>query len=197
MAPDRGQLVALGLGNGNYWFTFFSDSVTVLFLLIWESAVLRTNLLLIIIGFAAGLFAWSLLEYCFHRWVYHKGRTPAHAGHKIHHQSPETLIAMPWFVVTALFGGAWYLFALILHLRVAISVEAGLLSGFVFYGVFHHLLHHFNFRNPRYRKLRAHHLIHHHTPNVNFGVTSRFWDHAFRTMHKKTSSAARQISNKL
>jgi sterol desaturase/sphingolipid hydroxylase (fatty acid hydroxylase superfamily) len=183
--PKESHLVGLGLGKANYWFTFVADSGTVVFLLFWDRAVLRTSVVLMVAGFAVGLFSWSLLEYWFHRLVYHKGRTPAHAGHKIHHQNPKAPIAMPWFVVTGLFGSVWFVFGYLHQAHFVLSFEGGLLSGFVIYGAVHHVLHHFNFKSLRFRRLRAHHFVHHRTPNVNFGVTSRVWDHAFGTMQKQ------------
>lgn len=182
--PDEDRLVSLGIGSANYWLTFVTDPVTILFFLFWEAFILRSSPVISLFSYAAGLFAWSLVEYSFHRWIYHKGRTPAHAGHQIHHGSPETLIAMPWFVSTGLFGLFWYVFAYMLQFRFALSFAGGLLSGFVVYGAFHHLHHHFDLKSCRYRKLRAHHFIHHRFPDVNFGVTSRLWDHVFGTTYK-------------
>lgn len=181
---DEDNLVGLGIGSANYWFTFVTDPLTVFFFLFWEAFILRSSLVISLFSYAAGLFAWSLVEYSFHRCIYHKGRTPAHAGHQIHHRSPETLIAMPWFVVTGLFALVWYVFAYMLQFRFALSFAGGLLSGFVVYGAFHHLHHHSDFKSRHYRKLRAHHFIHHRFPDVNFGVTSRLWDHVFGTTYK-------------
>jgi len=183
--PKESTLVSLATGSGNYWFSFVSDPVTVVFFLLWEAIVLRTSILALSVTFGAGLLSWSLLEYTFHRWVYHKGRTPAHVGHKKHHESPEALIAMPWFIVTAFLAGVWYIVASRLHLHFILPFMAGLTAGFVFYGVFHHIHHHFHFKNRQYRKLRAHHFIHHQYPDVNFGVTSRLWDHVFGTTYRK------------
>lgn len=178
------HLVKLGLGRVNYWFTFIADPLTVIFFLVWEIFVSRVNPAFSILSFVAGGFAWTLLEYSFHRWVYHKGETPAHAGHRLHHESPRTLIAMPWFVVSGIFGIVWYVFARLLPAPYVISFAAGVLSGFIFYGLFHHVHHHFDYKSRWYRRMRAHHNIHHRLPNVNFGVTSRFWDHVFGTIYK-------------
>ncbi len=178
-------LVSLATGSGNYWFSFVSDPLTILFFLFWEAFVLRTGILSVTIVYGAGLLSWTLLEYSFHRWVYHKGHTPAHIGHKKHHESPTELISMPWFIVTAFLGSVWYIFAYRLQLHFVLSFMSGLTTGFVCYGLFHHVHHHFHFKNRRYRKLRAHHFIHHQFPNVNFGVTSRLWDHVFRTNYRR------------
>ena len=88
------HLVSLASGSVNYWFSFVSDPLTVLFFLFWETIVLRSSILLLNLTFGAGLLSWSLLEYAFHRWVYHKGQTAAHVGHKKHHETPEALIAV-------------------------------------------------------------------------------------------------------
>ncbi len=183
--PKESLLVSLATGRGNYWFSFVSDPLTVLFFLFWEAFVLRSSILVVTVSFGSGLLSWTLIEYVFHRWVYHKGRTPAHVGHKKHHEAPEALIAMPWFIVTAVFASVWYVLAYRLQLHFILGWLAGLLAGFVFYGVFHHIHHHFHFKNRQYRKLRAHHFIHHQYPDVNFGVTSRLWDHVFGTTFRK------------
>jgi len=183
--PKENHLVNLGADGANYWISFISDPVAILFFIFWEATILRSSILALTISSGAGLLSWSLLEYVFHRWVYHKGRTPAHVGHRMHHESPKMLIAMPWFIVTAFLAGVWYIFAYCLQFHLILSFMAGLTTGFVFYGAFHHIHHHFHFKNIWYRKLRAHHFIHHQFPDVNFGVTSRLWDHVFGTTYRK------------
>jgi len=188
LLPSRkNRLVSLGMGPTNYWLTFLADPLTILFLIGWEIFSRRSSPVITALAFAGGLAAWTLLEYGFHRWVYHKGQTPAHEGHKIHHDQPTTLIAMPWFVVTGLFGSIWYVFGHLLQIRFVSTFAGGLLSGFVFYGLFHHLHHHLDFQRRWCRRLRAHHIIHHKYTDVNFGVTSRFWDHVFGTTYKKAA----------
>src|SRR6266436_2823941 len=115
--PRESLLVSLATGSGNYWFSFVSDPLTVVFFLFWEAVFLRSSILTVAASFGAGLLSWSLLEYTFHRWVYHKGRTPAHVGHKKHHETPEALIAMPWFIVTAVMASVWFVFAYRLQLH--------------------------------------------------------------------------------
>jgi len=178
-------LVSLATGSGNYWFSFVSDPLTVVFFLFWEAIFLRSSILILGLCFGAGLLSFSLAEYAFHRWVYHKGRTSAHIGHKKHHEMPEALIAMPWFIVTAVMAIVWYIFAYRLQCHFILGSLAGLLAGFVFYGIFHHVHHHFHFKNRQYRRLRAHHFIHHQYPDTNFGVTSRLWDHVFGTTYRR------------
>ena len=182
-----GYLVRAATGDVNYWTSFIADSITIVFFLFWVTIVLRTGALIVIAAYGAGLLSWTLLEYSGHRWLYHQGRTPAHTGHKMHHDAPKALIAMPWFIVTALMAGTWYVFAYRWQFRSVLTFMAGLLTGFVCYGAFHHILHHFSFKNSWYRKLRSHHVVHHQMPRVNFGVTTPLWDYIFRTKHRKAT----------
>jgi sterol desaturase/sphingolipid hydroxylase (fatty acid hydroxylase superfamily) len=176
----------------SYWIGFFTDPLTVAFLLFWDVAILGSNIYLLAACFLAGLLGWTLMEYCFHRWIYHQGKTLLHAGHSMHHEDPKMLIGMPWFLTTTFLLGLWYVFTYWLEVRYVSGFVAGLLGGFVFYYCFHHIHHHFNPKNSWYRKLRAHHKIHHQMPETNFGVTMRFWDRVFRTTYKKPEEGAKK-----
>jgi sterol desaturase/sphingolipid hydroxylase (fatty acid hydroxylase superfamily) len=178
--------------KSTYWFGFFTDPLTVIFLVGWDAFAMRSGPYAIATGFLAGLTAWTLVEYCFHRWIYHRGETLAHAGHLLHHDEPEALIGMPWFLTSGVMYSLWLIFSYVLELRAAASVISGLLSGFVFYYSFHHIHHHFNPKSSWYRKLRAHHKIHHQIPAANFGVTNRFWDRVFGTTYRKTEPTAKR-----
>lgn len=184
--------------KSTYWLGFFTDPLTVIFLLSWDAAVLRSSPYAIALSFLAGLFTWTLVEYCFHRWVYHKGETLAHAGHLLHHDEPEALIGMPWIITSGLMFSLWFVFGYWLAFGSASSYVSGWLSGFFFYYTFHHIVHHqFNLKSAWYRKLRAHHKIHHQIPGTNFGVTNRFWDQVFGTIHRKPEVAVNKRANNI
>ncbi|HEY0405974.1 MAG TPA: sterol desaturase family protein [Pyrinomonadaceae bacterium] len=184
-------LSRIAQSKSTYWFGFFTDPLTVIILVGWDALVLRSNPYAIAASFLAGFATWTLVEYCFHRWIYHQGETLAHAGHLLHHDEPEALIGMPWFLTSGVMCGLWLIFSYVLELRTAASFISGLLSGFVFYYSFHHIHHHYNPKSSWYRKLRAHHKIHHQIPAANFGVTNRFWDRVFRTTYRKTETTAK------
>lgn len=187
MTGSRGEYLVLKMasGAGNYWTCFVTDPLTIGFFLFWDAVILRSDLLGLSVAAGAGLMSFSLAEYVFHRWVYHEGETPARTAHEKHHESPEALLALPWFIVSAIMGSVWLVFAYWLRIHYVAGFTAGLLTGFVFYGLLHHVHHHFHFKNRLYRKLRAHHFIHHEHPDTNFGVTSRVWDRIFGTMYRK------------
>ena len=118
----------------SYWIGFFTDPLTIIFLLIWDVAFLGSNAYLLTASFVAGLTGWTLLEYCFHRWIYHKGRTLAHAGHAMHHEDPKLLIGMPWFLNTSVYMGVWYIFTYWLEVRYVSGFSAGVLAGGIWGG---------------------------------------------------------------
>jgi sterol desaturase/sphingolipid hydroxylase (fatty acid hydroxylase superfamily) len=134
---------------------------------------------------------WGLSEYAFHRWLYHQRRGLLADGHRIHHEDPEVLIAMPWFMTTATVFGLWYLCGVVLRLPLISACVAGWLAGSVWYSLVHHSHHHWNLRQSWLRQLRAHHRIHHECPEFNFGVTMRLWDNVFGTRYRKRAHLPR------
>jgi len=178
--------------KATYWFGFICDPLTVAFLVCWDMFVLRSGFYATILSYLAGLFVWTLVEYGFHRFVYHKGETLAHAGHQMHHDEPEALIGMPWFLTAGVMYSLWFALSYWLQLPSASTFLSGLLSGFIFYYTFHHIHHHFSLKNSWYRKLRAHHKIHHQIPGVNFSVTNRFWDQVFGTTYRKSEAPVKK-----
>ena len=203
--PERKQpslttspvLDRIAANKSNYWVGFFTDPAAAIFLLLWDLVVLHTNIYFLASSYISGLISWTLLEYCFHRWIYHRGDTLAHAGHRLHHESPKALIGMPWFLTTGFLLLVWFLLGSYLQMPYVLSFLAGLTTGFFLYGVFHHVHHHFEFAKRWNRKLRVHHKIHHAFPEVNFGVTTRVWDYVFgttydRSRHKLRISRLRQ-----
>ena len=130
-----------------------------------------------------GLVGWTLIEYVLHRFVFH--RAPVIADlHHAHHIAPRAYLATPTWVSLlvlglALFAPIWRL----LTLQIAFGAITGVISGWLWYGVVHHVIHH---RRPRWlaNTLRAtsrRHFQHHHVESGNYGVTTAVWDCLFGT----------------
>jgi len=183
-------LQGIAAHKSNYWVGFVTDPMTAMFLLYWDARVLRAEPFVLMLTYVVGIVSWTLFEYVFHRWVYHRGNTLAHQGHRMHHESPKILISMPWFMTTGFLWLVWYLFGYRWHPHFVLSFISGLTTGFIFYGALHHAHHHFHMRSPWLRKLNAHHQIHHRFATVNFGVTNRFWDQLFGTAYRKRTEVA-------
>jgi sterol desaturase/sphingolipid hydroxylase (fatty acid hydroxylase superfamily) len=127
---------------------------------------------------------WTLLEYLLHRFVLH-GLRPFSALHAQHHDAPRAYLGTPTWISLAVLGGvfflpAWWGFSF----AVAAGFTCGLVIGYVWYGLVHHVVHH---RHPAVLAARLgaamlrHH--HHHNPTQlgNFGVTTSLWDNICRT----------------
>jgi sterol desaturase/sphingolipid hydroxylase (fatty acid hydroxylase superfamily) len=132
-----------------------------------------------------GFLVWSLLEYVLHRSVLHK-KTYFAPMHAQHHASPLAYIGTPpWISVFVLSGGflvpVWWW----LGFGIADGLTVGVMVGYWWYGVVHHIVHHHAHKSSSgfFTDLRAWHMRHHYSPKQgNFGVTTPLWDHVFGTV---------------
>ncbi|MCA9718499.1 MAG: sterol desaturase family protein [Myxococcales bacterium] len=132
--------------------------------------------------FLLGIGLWTFVEYLIHGVLSHRLRGFPSRAHGSHHRNPRGVFTSPrlWMPTAA---AALALFALALGLASALPLWVGLIVGFALYELFHW---HIHFRTPRTRwgrRLRAHHLAHHHVnPRAYYGVTTRLWDHVLGTL---------------
>jgi sterol desaturase/sphingolipid hydroxylase (fatty acid hydroxylase superfamily) len=131
---------------------------------------------------ALGLVVWSLLEYGIHRGVLH--RLPFFSPmHATHHGAPLALIGTPTWVSIPVWCGTLLLpLWLLCGHDVATGTTSGVMLGYWWYGIVHHVIHH-SAHNPLlsyFERRRAWHLRHHYQrASGNFGVTTSVWDHLF------------------
>jgi len=100
----RGLVQVIAAHPSNYWVGVVTDPAVALFLLAWDVLVLDTALHVALPCVAIGAVAWTIAEYAAHRWLYHARMPLWRVGHKMHHESPELLIGLPWF---AMAGPCW------------------------------------------------------------------------------------------
>ncbi|KAK2600177.1 fatty acid alpha-hydroxylase [Conoideocrella luteorostrata] len=141
-----------------------------------------------------GIFFWTFVEYCLHRFLFHLDDylpdnrvfiTLHFLLHGIHHYLPMdkyrlvmpptllVILATPfWKLAHTLFCYSWY---------AATAVYCGGIFGYICYDLTHYFLHHENL--PLwYKQLKKYHLAHHFLDyELGFGVTSKFWDQIFGT----------------
>ncbi|KAI9739164.1 MAG: fatty acid alpha-hydroxylase [Cirrosporium novae-zelandiae] len=144
---------------------------------------------------ALGLFAWTLVEYLMHRFLFHMekylpdnrvGITLHFVLHGVHHYLPmdKYRLVMPptLFLVLAT---PWYRFAhfaFSYNWYAGTAVFCGAVYGYIMYDLTHYFLHH-KALPPWYKELKKWHLEHHFADyNNGFGVTSKMWDIVFGTM---------------
>ncbi len=147
------------------------------------------------LGFAVGLFVWTLAEYVLHRFVFHfHPRTPRQERisflfHGVHHAQPmsKTRLVMPPALsipLALLFYGLFYgvVAGLLGAGRWVAPLFAGFASGYLIYDMLHYSMHHFRLKGGYLQWMRRHHMRHHaQTPELRFGVSSPLWDIVFRT----------------
>lgn len=125
---------------------------------------------------AAGVFLFSFMEYWVHRVPLHTFYY--HGVHEHHHKHPKDYSVFPFWFTPSVFLGFWIVFPS--------SVFTGLVVGYLWFLLWHHILHHFNLEKlPRWvQKYALWHLKHHHDDDCNFGITLPVWDYLFRTYRR-------------
>lgn len=128
-----------------------------------------------------GLFVWTLVEYCVHRFVYH--HTPYFASqHNLHHLKPEDLIGFPSFLSIAIIAVVSFYPLHALGSTIAGGFTSGMMVGYGVYVVVHYATHSFALKPGTWLyRARIKHMAHHYHPEGNFGVTTSMWDHVFGT----------------
>jgi len=155
----------------------------------------HTGLLQIAALYFGGLFAWTLIEYILHRYVFHIDEYfPSlkrfhYIVHGVHHEHPKDherlfMPPVPGTLIAFIMFCFWYLF----FGFDAFGFMAGVSNGYLCYSYIHYTVH----TKPSSRifhKQWSHHAKHHYKyPDKAFGVSSPLWDIVFRTMPPKGSS---------
>jgi sterol desaturase/sphingolipid hydroxylase (fatty acid hydroxylase superfamily) len=143
--------------------------------------------------FPVGVFAWTLLEYGLHRFVFHidfefrnqKTAEFINGSHLNHHaapRDPDKLLVKPGYGLTV--SSILFAFAYLLSgsLFTASGIMAGIWAGFLYYEAVHYRVHLTTAPSGFIAQQRRAHFYHHFTNKEKcFGVTSPLWDHVFRT----------------
>ena len=133
-----------------------------------------------------GFACWTLVEYLLHRYVLHHVKW-VKVQHEVHHRDQLALVGTPTWFSLLVFLALVTLPALLLGtIEVSASFTGGMMLGYLWYVTAHYGMHHWRIESSGYLgRLRRRHALHHHFDDLgNFGVTSGFWDHIFRTSLK-------------
>jgi sterol desaturase/sphingolipid hydroxylase (fatty acid hydroxylase superfamily) len=138
----------------------------------------------------AGVFIWTLSEYCLHRFLFHfpasnkASRWLVFLFHGNHHEDPKdkTRLVMPPTGAIPIMAVLYLLFGLFIPQPWIQPFCAGFIVGYLIYDYIHYSTHHFPMRNPVARFLKHYHLKHHHSgEGGRYGVSSPLWDWVFRS----------------
>jgi len=178
-------------GKIGYYADFIIYGMLVVALVAFALRGTRSDQLTWVAAAIAGAVSWTLVEYLLHRFVLH--RMPLIADlHRAHHAAPRAYVSTPTWASLLVLAGVFFVpMWSLLSLTVACGAISGLITGWLWYGVVHHVIH---YRRPRrlaiaLRVASQRHLLHH-SPHLsgNFGVTTALWDYLFGT---QISSGAR------
>lgn len=144
--------------------------------------------------FAFGLLIWTLTEYILHKHVFHFvpksawGQRLHFIFHGVHHDYPmdRLRLVMPPSASLLIAAFFYFLFSLFFEPIHLYAFFGGFLLGYLIYDMTHYAIHHFNWKNPWFAKVKKHHMLHHyHDPSKGFGVSSSLWDFIFRSNFKE------------
>lgn len=140
-----------------------------------------------------GIYLWTLLEYCIHRFVFHvEALLPDNRislmlhflMHGIHHYLPMDRMRLVMPPALSVFLGSLILlfFRIFLPLDLIFPLACGVIPGYVGYDLIHYFLHHGRPFIEHLREMKTYHLDHHYKEaNLGFGITSKIWDKVFGT----------------
>jgi sterol desaturase/sphingolipid hydroxylase (fatty acid hydroxylase superfamily) len=178
----------------NYWTELVLDTALGAWLLVVGWRHLDGGPWLAAGAIALGLFAFSFIEYFFHRWMFHT-RIPLFAqGHDMHHQRPLGYDSLPFFLPPAVLLALAGVFVLLMPTGFALLLSSSITFGYIVYGLSHFTIHHVRFRQPLLRRWAAAHHVHHHHPDSNFGVTTPLWDVLLGTRYVRQARVAESRS---
>lgn len=167
--------------------------VPIVLWMVWTSVTQQGVSPLATLGLlAAGVLAWTFVEYVLHRWLFHWdapgewGKTFHWWAHGVHHDWPRDRyrLVMPPAVSLSLYLLFFTLFQLVMG-AAAWGFGAGFVVGYIAYDMLHYYMHHASPKSEYMKALRKHHLTHH-SPrkghDCKYGVSTQLWDHVFRTV---------------
>jgi sterol desaturase/sphingolipid hydroxylase (fatty acid hydroxylase superfamily) len=177
------SIVRMSATRTNYWLELVVDVALGLGLIYAGLKAEADRPVLALLTIVFGLFAFSFIEYCFHRWLFHGPVPLFEQGHDAHHRHPLGYDSLPFFLPPVVLLGLTGVFALAIPMASACLMGGSIAFGYIIYGLSHFTIHHTRFRNPVVRRWAARHHIHHHHPGHNFGVTTSLWDVVLRTRY--------------
>lgn len=140
-----------------------------------------------------GLFAWTILEYVFHRFLFHMEKAlpetqTAYALHfllhGVHHFLPmdRMRLVMPPILFAFLSVGPYFLIRTLLGQKILNPLYSGAVSAYIGYDLFHYFFHHGVSKFKFVNLMKSYHMAHHYKDyNKGYGVTSMLWDLVFHT----------------
>ncbi|MEO8999191.1 MAG: sterol desaturase family protein [Rhodanobacter sp.] len=169
-------IVRMSSTRTNYWTELGVDTTLGLLLVVEGWRLHAGSPLTALLAVGLGLFAFSFIEYFFHRWMFHTRVPLFEQGHRTHHEQPLGYDSLPFFLPAVVLLTLAGLFALIMPTGFALLMAGAITFGYIIYGLSHFIIHHVRFKHPWLRRWAGAHHVHHYHPDSNFGLTTPLWD---------------------
>jgi sterol desaturase/sphingolipid hydroxylase (fatty acid hydroxylase superfamily) len=170
------SIVRMSSTQTNYWVEVVVDVMLGLLLIVEGWRLHVGGPLTALLAIALGLFAFSFVEYFFHRWMFHTRIPLFEQGHRMHHEQPLGYDSLPFFLPGAVLLALTGLCVLVIPTGFAYLMMGSVTFGYIAYGLSHFTIHHVRFKHPLLRRWAGAHHVHHYHPDSNFGVTTPLWD---------------------
>jgi sterol desaturase/sphingolipid hydroxylase (fatty acid hydroxylase superfamily) len=169
-------IVRMSSTRTNYWAELGVDTTLGALLVVEGWRMHAGSPLVALLAIGLGLFAFSFIEYFFHRWMFHTRVPLFEQGHRTHHEQPLGYDSLPFFLPAVVLLTLAGLFTLIMPTGFALLMAGAITFGYITYGLSHFTIHHVRFKHPWLRRWAGAHHIHHYHPDSNFGLTTPLWD---------------------
>jgi sterol desaturase/sphingolipid hydroxylase (fatty acid hydroxylase superfamily) len=169
-------IVRMSSTRTNYWAELGVDTTLGLLLIVAGWRLHGGSPLTALLAIGLGLFAFSFIEYFFHRWMFHTRVPLFEQGHRTHHEQPLGYDSLPFFLPAVVLLTLAGIFALIMPTGFALLMAGAITFGYIIYGLSHFIIHHVRFKHPWLRRWAGAHHVHHYHPDSNFGLTTPLWD---------------------
>jgi sterol desaturase/sphingolipid hydroxylase (fatty acid hydroxylase superfamily) len=167
----------------NYWTELVVDTALGTWLLVEGWRYFDGGAPLAALACLLGLFAFSFIEYFFHRWMFHTHIPLFEQGHRLHHEHPLGYDSLPFFLPAVVLLALSGLLMVLMPTGFALLLAGSITFGYIIYGLAHFIIHHVRFRQPWLLRWAGAHHVHHYHPDTNFGVTTPLWDVLLRTRY--------------
>ena len=195
------------LSKANYWIGFGLDITLGLALVLYGIATHDGHGLSIVAAGLAGWATFSFTEYGVHRWGYHGPDSVLSRVHVFHHADPHAMVGVPLFYPLMIAGILIFLAQLFAPIAL-VAVYGGTIFLVYEAQTLAHAISHKWVRvqtSGLVKRLCRHHMVHHAGDgNMNFGMSTTFWDRVLRTYtprvcrrsHAKTLRALQRRSRR-
>lgn len=178
--------------NWRWWVAPLIFIPVALAAMVIATEIFASSFFALIASFFGGVLFWTFIEYLLHRFAFHfVGESPMlkhlhYVVHGMHHAYPTdpNRVIFPPFLSLPVGMVIFSIMLLIMPYAWAFGAMAGFIVGYCWYEFIHYASHHIKWRIPQLKRLKRHHLLHHHSEafrDKNFGVTTVLWDHIFGT----------------